>query len=271
MRKMERIAVESLICFLLQCLTLLNVCHGWEIVTIEGLGNRLDGYHPLQERLAHFNGTQCGYCSPGFIMQMYSLLEGSKGRITSKEIENSFGGNLCRCTGYRPILDTMKSFASNCEYDFVDVDIEDLKICPKVGKVCDRKCKIPKMVKFNGDRTWYHPHSLPEVFDILDNIQDRHYMLVAGNTAQGVYRSSGVEVYIDVNNVTELRSYDVGDVVELGGNMPLTEVMRVLENASKLDGFEYFRGLLKHLDLVASVQIRNVSIVSMKNNAVTQI
>ncbi|CAD7078516.1 unnamed protein product [Hermetia illucens] len=244
------------------CLTLLNICHGWDIVTIEGLGNRADGYHPLQERLAHFNGSQCGFCSPGFIMQMYSLLEGTKGKITSKEIENSFGGNLCRCTGYRPILDTMKSFASDCEYEFLENDIEDLRLCPKVGKVCDRNCKIPRKLRVDRTRAWYHPQSLPEVFDILDSINDSHYMLVAGNTSQGIYRSRDIEIFIDVNNVTELRSYEVGNVVELGGNMPLTEVIDVLKSTSELRGFEYFRELLKHLDAVASVQVRNLGTIA---------
>lgn len=197
-------------------------------------------------------------------MNMYSLLEAFGGSVSSGQIENSFGGNLCRCTGYRPILDTMKSFASDCEYEFVDkeYDIEDLRLCPKVGKVCGRKCQIPKTVKIDDHRLWYHPQSLAEIFHILDNIHDSRYMLVAGGTAHGVYRRDpDIEIFIDVNNVMELRSYNIGDIVELGGNMPLTEMMRVLQEASAKPGFEYFKETLKHLDLVASVQVRNVSIL----------
>lgn len=58
-----------------QCLVSVTSCQDWEITTIEGIGDRSRGYHPVQKTLAEYNGTQCGYCSPGFVMSMYRLVQ----------------------------------------------------------------------------------------------------------------------------------------------------------------------------------------------------
>lgn len=185
------------------CLWLVYACHGYHVTTIEGIGNRLDGYHPIQNVLYQFNGTQCGFCSPGMIMNMYSLLEANKGTVTMQTVENSFGGNICRCTGYRPILDAFKSLAS----DTVDIeDIEAAAVC------CSRKksnlgqyrhvsaAKLSysskemsstflRFISPSDDKMWYKIASLQELLSILGRLKENEeYMLVSGNTAHGEQR-----------------------------------------------------------------------------------
>lgn len=70
---------------------------------VEGLGSLSRGLHPIQKAMAASHASQCGFCTPGFVMSMYALLRNNP-RPTMKDIEESFDGNLCRCTGYRPIL-----------------------------------------------------------------------------------------------------------------------------------------------------------------------
>jgi len=65
-----------------------------DVTTIEGVGNN-NNPNPIQQNLATFNGTQCGFCSPGFVMQMYSLLEETP-NPTPQDVEDRFDGNLCR-------------------------------------------------------------------------------------------------------------------------------------------------------------------------------
>src|SRR6202012_3144030 len=71
-----------------------------------------EGMNPVAYRLALNNGSQCGYCSVGFVMNMSEFIVNFP-KATKKEIEDAFDGNLCRCTGYRALLTGMKTFASN--------------------------------------------------------------------------------------------------------------------------------------------------------------
>ncbi|XP_062708343.1 xanthine dehydrogenase isoform X1 [Aedes albopictus] len=253
------------------CLFPVFSCHGMDILTIEGIGGKKDGYHPTQQRLAHFNGTQCGYCSPGMVMNMYSLLEAKKGQVSMKEIENSFGGNICRCTGYRPILDAFKSLAVDADEKLVKAcqDIEDLpKVCPKTGSACAGKCsssepkvtnKRPVRMVFGDGTEWHKVYNINDIFTIFEQIGEKPYMLVAGNTAHGVYRrSEHLQAFIDVNAVDELHAHSLGNELVVGGNVSLTEFMDILtDSANKNNNFSYCKELVKHIDLIANVPVRN--------------
>lgn len=165
-------------------------CHGWKIETVEGIGGPLTDYHVIQKTLAKFNGTQCGYCSGGMVMNMYALLE-SNPDLTMKEVENSFGGNICRCTGYRPILSAFKSLCKDADPSLIGTvtDIEDLKTCKSNGKCdkpCAKLCQPTEAIEFHlGDSKWYKVISIEEIFTILNKEPKATYMLVGGNTAKG--------------------------------------------------------------------------------------
>ncbi|GAB0087487.1 hypothetical protein DMENIID0001_017960 [Sergentomyia squamirostris] len=244
------------------CLFPVYSCHGLEVTTVEALGNRKDGYHPIQKRLAMFNGSQCGFCTPGMIMNMYSLIASNEDRLTAAEVERAFGGNLCRCTGYRPILDAFKSVASDAPpcLKVMTQDIEDLpKMCSQLV-LSERFKEKSIFFKCSSGREWYRAHNLTTVFTIMKENRQKRYMLVAGNTAHGVYRRSpDIKIFIDVTFVEALRNYSVEHFIELGGNVTLTETMFILRRtATTHPQFAYSKELVKHLDMVAHIAVRNV-------------
>ncbi|XP_068085795.1 uncharacterized protein [Anabrus simplex] len=262
------------------CLIPVFSCHGWAITTVEGIGNRNKGYHKIQKRLAQMNGSQCGYCTPGMVMNMYSLTADKD--VTMWQVENSFGGNICRCTGYRPILDAFKSLAKDAPPELIRKcqDIEDLTkgMCPKNGMPCGRQPEIDELF---GARTtilqrqqfessslrlpldgavWYRVNSLAEVFQIFSSIDDdTPYMLVGGNTGQGVYRRQvEPKVFIDIMGVEELKSYSTAPALTLGAQMSLTEVMELFYSLSaERPEFKYTKSLADHIDVIANVPVRN--------------
>ncbi|KAL2507325.1 Xanthine dehydrogenase 1 [Forsythia ovata] len=122
------------------CLAPLYTVEGMHVITVEGVGNRRYGLHPIQESLARAHGSQCGFCTPGFIMSMYALLRSSQKPPTEEDIEENLAGNLCRCTGYRPIIDAFRVFARTNDTLYTNGSLQGLSsaefICPSTGKPC---------------------------------------------------------------------------------------------------------------------------------------
>jgi carbon-monoxide dehydrogenase small subunit len=103
---MDRRAVNS-------CLVLATEADGSEITTIEGLANG-DKLHPIQQAFVDHGGLQCGFCTPGMIMSAKALLDQNP-TPTEEEIKQAISGNLCRCTGYAKIIESIKAAAKNVE------------------------------------------------------------------------------------------------------------------------------------------------------------
>ncbi|XP_076758274.1 uncharacterized protein LOC143427746 [Xylocopa sonorina] len=262
--KGETISVNS-------CLVPVLICNGWNIKTIEGLGNKMEGYHTLQAALAGKNGSQCGYCSPGMVMNMYSLIQGKK--LTMKEIENSFGSNICRCTGYRPILDAFKGFASDAPKELIrDIqDIEELfkiKTCKKTGMLCENGCNGCNTIIQSGEdkiemkldgSAFYKVLSVDDLFAVFQKNPNASYVLHGGNTAHGVYRMAVPDIVIDINDIPDLRRVGTeNNSLVIGGNVSLNVAMNAFEKYSKEPNFGYLQHLAKHIDLIASVPVRNI-------------
>lgn len=100
------------------CLVLAVDAHGKEVLTIEGLaeGNRL---HPIQEAFLDHGGLQCGYCTPGMILSAKALLDENP-RPTVEDVKTAIAGNLCRCTGYAKIVESIMAAADALSTEAAD-------------------------------------------------------------------------------------------------------------------------------------------------------
>ena len=91
------------------CLMLAVQADGRSLLTVEGLAGE-DELHPLQQAFREQQGLQCGFCTPGFLMTAYELLE-TNPSPTDEEIREALAGNLCRCTGYEGIVEAVRAVA----------------------------------------------------------------------------------------------------------------------------------------------------------------
>ncbi|KAL5708963.1 hypothetical protein ACHQM5_019704 [Ranunculus cassubicifolius] len=247
------------------CLTLLCSIDGCSVTTTEGIGNSRDGFHSIQKRFAGFHASQCGFCTPGMCMSFFSALlnaeRNQKGdpppgfsNITMSEAEKSISGNLCRCTGYRPIADACKSYAR-------DVDIEDLglnsfwskedsaevKISKLPAYTRNHVCTFPEFMKdatkskalFDSeDCCWYTPNSIEDVDHLMKYLNvnsDKSIKLVVGNTSTGYYKDlKHYDKYIDLRNIPELsmiKRHDTG--IEIGAAVTISKAIKALIETGK--------------------------------------
>ena len=176
-----------------------------------------------------------------------------------KQIEEHLVGNICRCTGYRPILDAMKTFSNNVR------DIEDLddwvKICPMTTRTDTRKCKLIQQ----GDRTWFCPRSLESLFNYISNLpEDTEYKLVAGNTARGIYEyiTEG-DTNIDITKIPELKLV-TSSPLEIGGCITITDAMNHFKTMMENDAenYQYLKVINDYLIFVASPALRDVATIA---------
>ncbi|CAH1786918.1 unnamed protein product [Owenia fusiformis] len=249
------------------CLCPIYSCDGWDIQTTEGIGGKRQGFHPIQEKLADLNGSQCGYCSPGMVMNMYGFLSGNS-KPTQQQIEDAFDGNICRCTGFRPILDAMKSFAiDNLQCSGSVADIEDInkRICSKTGNPCSGTCNpqtsTPEAIHLVlAEAQWFTPTTLSDLYALADQYQDKHVKFVSGNSGKGVYNDGPYDVWIDTKKVPDFGHFSAtAPDVFFGANVTLTQMMDTLNQLANSQGFEYCAALANHISRVANTPVRNVA------------
>jgi len=220
------------------CLMFLPMAVGHEIYTVEALA-RGGQLHPVQRAMAKAGGSQCGYCTPGFVMSLFAE-QYRPGRIGPCNIA-ALGGNLCRCTGYRPIRDAALSLGTSPEA---------LEASPEDAFGQRLSMPAPALHAFRSD-TFSRPSSLAECLSIL--AEEPHARVVAGATDLGVesnLKGKRFSCLVSVELLPELRVFEeTSERVEIGAALSLDEIGALWRNAPPFLG--------PWLELFASPPLRN--------------
>ncbi|KAL0116975.1 hypothetical protein PUN28_010089 [Cardiocondyla obscurior] len=185
--KYNRVAGKIIHLAVNACLTPICAVHGLAVTTVEGIGSTRIKLHPVQERIAMAHGSQCGFCTPGIVMSMYALLR-SIPKPTMENLEIAFQGNLCRCTGYRPIIEGFKTFTEEWERSQMRTNghnegTNNTRVC-SMGDACCKKAftsEVPEIFNSKEFRP-YDPTQEP-IFPPKLKIEsklDEQYLIIKG-------------------------------------------------------------------------------------------
>jgi xanthine dehydrogenase small subunit len=192
-----------------------------EVVTAEGLG-RPGRLHPVQREMAERGGSQCGYCTPGFICSMaaeYYRPGRQPGAAEDEHGPNGFdlhalSGNLCRCTGYRPIRDAAYALGPPEAGD------------PLLARLAEPAPAAAATATSSTQGRYVRPADLAGALELLAAHPDAR--LVAGSTDWGVelnIRHARAELSIGIDRIAELREFSFGpDYIDLGAALSLSEI-----------------------------------------------
>eukprot|EP00871_Galdieria_phlegrea_P004977 jgi/Galph1/5480/GphlegSOOS_G4164.1 len=273
------------------CLVTLGMVDGCYITTIEGVGKRKGphGLHPIQQCLANQNGSQCGFCTPGILLSMYGILEKCKNNqqvLTVRDIEDNFDGNLCRCTGYRPILDSFRQFVDSLQSDKHLLSSALARTtCPSTEVLQELAQRRQQFRTFHSGKDFPHetatakhiiyfrPYCLEQVITTFKSHPQAKLMI--GNTEVGIeskFKNMNWNDYILLTDVKELQVIELkDDGVVIGAAVTLSRLSDFIEHLKDGHTPRYQLSALlaiqKQLRWFAGTQIRNIA--SLGGNIVT--
>lgn len=208
------------------CLLPLGAVLGREIITVEGIGTR-ERLHPVQQAVASGGGSQCGYCTPGFIVSMFAEYY-RQGRRAGEFDGQSIAGNLCRCTGYRPIVAAGASLGKPEQNDPFVARLERARTAP-ITSSSGTTASSPRAHSVSwvaGGRSWCRPTSLNEAIERLAAAPEAR--LIAGGTDLVVERNlrgTRWTELVSLEVVAELNALEFHqDGIEIGAALNLREV-----------------------------------------------
>src|SRR5947207_7312264 len=223
------------------CIQFVPTLDGKELITVESLKGADGALHPVQQALVDCHGSQCGFCTPGFVMSLFALYK-SAPKPSRQEINDAIAGNLCRCTGYRPIVDAAQKMYEygngavkphehwmNCSFSSPG----DRQLSTSEREMIERLQSIQRrdtLMLSQGTKTYFAPSRAADLAALRDAHPDAR--ILAGGTDVGLWvtkQHKDLNTVIYVGNVADLTRVAVTDRhIEIGAAVSLTGAFAVL-------------------------------------------
>ena len=225
------------------CLTFVSSLHGKQLITVEDLKHQ-GKLHSVQQAMVDCHGSQCGFCTPGFIMSLFALQKNSTGYDKGQTLE-ALAGNLCRCTGYRPIIDAAEQAC--CQKQPDQFDAFESNTVAQLQAIAPRETAELN----SGDKRCLVPLTVADLADLY--AANPEARLLAGGTDLALevtqfHRELPVMIY--VGHIEDMKRIEVTDsAIEIGAAAALSDCYDALSRE-----YPDFGELLHRF---ASLQIRN--------------
>ncbi len=241
------------------CIQFLPTLDGKLLFTVESLKTDQGQLHPVQQSLVDYHASQCGFCTPGFVMSMFALYK-TNPNIDRLSIDDALSGNLCRCTGYRPIIDACMKMTDYPIQDdsnpliYESASNRSSNMSDQEQQAIDqlRQLKRSDGLTLNiGQRHYHAPNSVNELAQIYADSPSAH--ILAGGTDVGLWVTKQLRQLDDIiylGNIDELNRIEQTDsFIKIGAAVSLTEAFDALS--------KHYPELNQLFRRFASVPVRN--------------
>ena len=234
------------------CIAFTTSLEGKQLIVVENLLLKDGSLHPVQSAMVNYHGSQCGFCTPGFVMSLFSMYKNNSS-YDEKTIEESISGNLCRCTGYRPIIDAAKSLKNTKPDQFKKNKRKTITLLKKIR---------PKSISINNqNKKYFAPKTINELKKIIKKYPNLDFF--SGGTDMSLIvtkQKKNLDNIIYLNSIDELNYIKENyKYIEVGATTPLIQFESFIK--------KYYSDFNIVLKRYGSVQIRNVA--TMAGNIAT--
>ncbi|MBP1887333.1 xanthine dehydrogenase small subunit [Sinorhizobium mexicanum] len=232
------------------CIRFVGSLDGCHVVTVDALAQPNGPLHPVQQAMVDTHASQCGFCTPGFVMSLYGLWM-EKPKPSVQEIEKALQGNLCRCTGYAAIIRAAEAISSIGEVGKDPLVTERENIGRQLAALQDGR----RVVIGNEAERFVLPASVEDFAAVFE--ADPKATIVAGSTDVGLWVTKfmrDIAPVVHISHLEELRRISVdGEGITLGAGVSYTEAFPVI--------VEHFPQLRELWDRIGGQQVRNMGTV----------